>query len=74
MPESIPPEHLSTLAYVWHQYEAQTLDQWQVWCDALLNCADRLEADYDAGAHRFGGGQAFAFLDRWLTEAAPHKR
>jgi predicted esterase len=41
---------------------------------ALLNCADHLEADYHAGAHRFGGGQAFTFLDRWLAEAAPHRR
>ena len=41
---------------------------------ALLNRADHLEADYHAGAHRFGGGQAFAFLDQWLAEAAPHKR
>jgi dienelactone hydrolase len=40
----------------------------------LLNCADHLEADYHAGAHRFSGGQAFTFLDRWLAEAAPHKR
>jgi hypothetical protein len=23
MPEPILPEHLSTLAYLWHQYEAQ---------------------------------------------------
>jgi hypothetical protein len=74
MPEPIPPEHLSTLAYLWHQYEAQPLDPWQAWRDALLNRADRLEADYQAGAHRFGGGQAFTFLDRRLAEAAPHKR
>lgn len=39
MPDSIPQDHLSTLAYLWQQYEAQsrqlafraeTLEQWQV--------------------------------------------
>jgi len=44
MPDSIPQDHLSTLAYLWQQYEAQsrqlafraeTLEQWQVWRDAL---------------------------------------
>jgi len=37
----------------------------------LLDRADHLEADYHAGAHRFGGGQAFAFLDRWLADNYP---
>jgi hypothetical protein len=41
---SIPPEHLSTLAYLWQQYaaqprqlafRAQNLEQWRAWRDAL---------------------------------------
>ena len=44
MPDSVPHQHLSTLAYLWRQYEAQprqlafraqTLDQWRAWRSAL---------------------------------------
>jgi len=58
MPESTPPEHLSTLAYLWRQYEtqprqlafrAQTLDQWQAWRQELrgqlVECLGGFPAD-----------------------------
>jgi dienelactone hydrolase len=44
MSTPIPPEHLSTLAYLWRQYaaqprqlafRAQTVEQWRTWRDAL---------------------------------------
>ncbi len=44
MTDHVPPDHLSTLAYLWRQYDqqprqlafrAQTLDEWQAWRTAL---------------------------------------
>ena len=44
MPNHIPKQHLSTMAYLWQQYDAQpralafraqTRDEWRTWCDAL---------------------------------------
>jgi hypothetical protein len=44
MPDGVPQEHLSTLAYLWRQYQAQprqlafraqTMDQWRAWRSAL---------------------------------------
>jgi predicted esterase len=44
MPDPVPEDHLSTLAYLWKQYEtqprqlafrAETLEQWRAWRDAL---------------------------------------
>ena len=76
MSHPIPPEHLSTLAYLWQQYaaqprqlafRAQSLEQWLAWRDALLGCPERLAADFFPGGHSFSGRQAFAHLDRWLT-------
>lgn len=72
----IPPDHLSTLVYLWQQYAAQprplafyaqTIEQWRAWRDALLGCRERLAADFFPGGHSFSGRQAFAHLDRWLT-------
>ena len=33
----------------------------------LLEHADHLDADFFPGGHRFGGHQAFSFLERWLA-------
>ena len=33
---------------------------------SLLGCPERLELDPFTGGHRFGGGRAFSWLDRWL--------
>ena len=65
MPESIPQEHLSTLAYLWRQYEAQprrlafgaqTLDEWRAWHAALraalAECLGGFPADRCALASR----------------------
>jgi dienelactone hydrolase len=35
---------------------------------ALLGCPERLALDEFSGGHRFGGGPAFAWLDRWLDQ------
>jgi len=76
MSHHIPPDHLSTLAYLWQQYAAQprqmafgaqTVKQWRAWRDALLGCPERLAADFFPGGHSFSGRQALAHLDRWLT-------
>lgn len=76
MSHSIPPEHLSTLAYLWQQYaaqphqlafRAQTMAQRRAWRNDLLGCPERLAADFFPGGHSFSGRQAFAHLDRWLT-------
>jgi dienelactone hydrolase len=34
---------------------------------ALVDCLERLALDEFDGGHRFGGGQAFAWLDHWLN-------
>jgi len=76
MSHPIPPEHLSTLAYLWQQYaaqprpldlRAQSLEQWQAWRDTLLSYPERLDADFFPGGHSFSGRQAIAHRDRWLT-------
>lgn len=76
MSNSIPPEHLSTLAYLWQQYavqprplafRAQAMAQRQAWRNDLLGYPERLAADFFPGGHSFSGRQAFAHLDRWLT-------
>ena len=36
----------------------------------LLGAGERLALDRFAGGHRFGGGQAFAWIDRWLAMGA----
>jgi len=58
MSDPIPPQHLSTLEYLWHQYatqprqlafRAQTTDQWFAWRDALrarlVECLGGFPAD-----------------------------
>jgi len=76
MSHPIPPEHLSTLAYLWQQYaaqprqlafRAQTVEQWRAWRNDLLGCPEHLVADFFPGGHSFSGRQAFAHLDRWLA-------
>ena len=36
---------------------------------SLLGCPERSELDLFAGGHRFGGGKAFSWLDRWLVRS-----